>query len=513
MFVGGEGEGDGEEGDGLPFHRWGTWGKAVRVARRVLSWLHKIRRRPAPSVWEGERLLLRQMQQEQQRELRQGKASQRRLKLPGLLPFIDEEGILRGKGRLQQVAVLARDVREPIYLPREHAGTRLLIAHIHRNDAKHVGGVNHTLARLHERFWLPKPRQVVFRVLQECVPCRRRLARPCRPGEGLLPTFRVPTPGEDPVAFASTGMDCAGPFRVKRGRAVELHYLLLLTCCKTRAVRLELLSSLSVDALLLALSRAHERGVRPMEIISDNGGNFQAAGHLQGKLWEVLQEQGEAREAAFPQIKWRFNPPYASHWGGVFERLIGATKSALYHALPPMLLFNLEQLQTAFALVEGALNSRPLAYVSGAAEELAPLTPNHFLYGSASRPLYVVPDCSTTSLARRWLQVQEAGSHFWQRLQREIRPYLQARSKQCTATQRDLQPGDVVTFLHPEERGRWPLAVVERTLPGRDGKVRLVEIRLPQVGGRGREYLRHPNKLFRRDVGAVALLLPAAHAQ
>ncbi len=35
------------------------------------------------------------------------------------------------------------------------------------------------------------------------------------------------------------------------------------------------------------------------------------------------------------------------------------------HALPAARLFTTEQLQTAFALAEGALNARPLAYVSG----------------------------------------------------------------------------------------------------------------------------------------------------
>ncbi len=493
----------------FPFNRCGTWRKAARVARLLLAWGARARGRPPPTEKDGEKLLLRQIQLAHRKLVEKPTEAQlRQAGLHKLGPFLDEEGILRGKGRLVHVAALGRDTREPIFLPRGNLGSRLLIAHLHANDAHHVGGVNHTLARLHERYWMPKPRQEVYRVLQECLSCRRRLAKPRRPPTGPLPSFRVPLPQEEPLAFVHVGMDCAGPFRVKRGRSEELHYMLLLTCCKTRAVRLELLGSLAVDSLLLALSRAAERGVRPKLILSDNGGNFQAAQQLQGEVWQLLKGARAEREAAFPMVEWKFNPPYASHWGGVFERLIGSAKRALLHALPATARFTAEQLRTAFALAEGALNARPLAYVAGGDEELAPLTPNHFLYGSASRPLYVVPHCPNRMLARRWLLVQEAGAVFWERLQKEIRPFLQAQNKESTAG-RDLQVGDVVTFMHPTDRGRWPLSRISATWPGQDGRVRYVEVTLPQLAP-GRPYHRLPDKKFRRDVGAVALLLPAA---
>ncbi len=500
-----------QEGEIFPFARMGSWKKAIRVAQWLLSWRRTKGEGRAPPE-EAERLLLRQIQLEFRTKVAGATGEQlRTLGLHQLSPFVDEHGLLRGRGRLVQVAGVPRDAREPIFLPREHRGTHLLLLHLHQVEARHVGGVNHTLARLHERFWVPKPRQVVFRLLQGCLPCRRRLARPTRPPPGPLPAFRVPLPGEEPLAFAHTGIDCAGPFRIRRGRAVELHYLLLFTCCKTRAVKLESLTGLGVDSFLLALSRAAERGVRPEFILSDNGGNFQAAHQLQGALWEALRTDKKRLEAAHPHIRWQFNPPYASHWGGVFERLIGSAKRALYHALPAASLFTLEQLQTAFALVEGALNSRPLGYLSGEAGEPAPLTPNHFLYGSASRPIHMATQGARPSLARQWLQVQEAANIFWERLQQEIRPYLQLSNKSCRGNYTDLRVGDVVAFLHPTCRGRWPLARITEVYPGKDGRVRSVELLLPQWEER-REYLRLPSRHYRRDVSSVVLLLPAEEA-
>ena len=131
----------------------------------------------------------------------------------------------------------------------------------------------------------------------------------------------------------------------------------------------------------MALLRASAKGVNPQYILSDNGGNFQAANNILHAMW-AEHTCGEVRRRR-PDITWQFNPPYASHYGGCFERLIGAAKTALYHALPDHFGLSLEQLQTAFAVVEGVLNARPLAAPT-AEGGLVPLTPNHFLHGSAS---------------------------------------------------------------------------------------------------------------------------------
>ena len=64
--------------------------------------------------------------------------------------------------------------------------------------------------------------------------------------------------------------------------------------------------------------------------------------------------------------------------------------------------------------------------------------------------------------------------------------------------------GDVVTFFHASSAKKWPLAVVEDTYPGKDGQVRVVLLRLPRVAGAS-----DAPKTFKRDVGDVALLLPA----
>ena len=379
--------------DSVPFAlvRYSSWTRALSLPLKLLRWRNRARsilQFPPlePPHVRAERVLLRLAQTGMRRKAASAgtaKHWRRKFGLTHLEPFLDEDGLFRGRGRLSQASALPRDAREPIVLPPSHWATKLLIRHTHEVELKHAGGVSYTLNKLVSRFWLPRGRQAVFAELSRCVPCKKRLRRPISQPVGDLPSLRFPQQMGDERPFAVTAVDCAGPFKVKRGRSYENHYLLLFMCCHIRAVRLQPLADLSTDAFLLALTWAGSHGVDPHTILSDNGGNFDGANRLLSALWAALpQPELENRR---PSIRWRFNPPYASHYGGVFERLIAAAKAALYHALPSHLSLTLEQLQTAFAVVEGILNARPLAYVSSHPADLQPLTPNHFLGGGGSR--------------------------------------------------------------------------------------------------------------------------------
>ncbi len=149
---------------------------------------------------------------------------------------------------------------------------------------------------------------------------------------------------------------------------------------------------------------------------------------------------------------------------------------------------------TAFAIVEGILNSRPLAYTSTDGRDLVPLTPNHFLYGSASEALLLLPEGG--ALAKRWSSLQNMASIFLQRFHREIRPHLQL-SQRLRGGEKDLAVGDVVVFFLPSNQRKWPLARITQVHPGPDQRVRTVDLATAD------------GKVFRRDVGDVATLLPA----
>ena len=79
---------------------------------------------------------------------------------------VDGNGILRCFGRFQQ-----HEDQQPIYLPKQHYLTNLLIMDSHRR-VLHTG-VASTLAEMRSRFWVPKGRQQVKGVIRSCNHCKR----------------------------------------------------------------------------------------------------------------------------------------------------------------------------------------------------------------------------------------------------------------------------------------------------------------------------------------------------
>ena len=151
------------------------------------------------------------------------------------------------------------------------------------------------------------------------------------------------------------------------------------------------------------------------EIRSDNGTNFigeerelrvMIESWNQAKIHDTLLQKG---------IKWVFNPPAASHHGGVWKRLIKSTRKVMGGLVKEQCLED-ESLQTLLCEAESIVNGRPLMTVSGDRRDLNPLTPNHLLLLShdTSLPsgLFVKSDMYSR---RRWRQVQHLADIFWKR--------------------------------------------------------------------------------------------------
>ena len=82
----------------------------------------------------------------------------------------DCNGVLRCKGRLEY-SDLPHDAKEPIILPKDHRLTYPQIQQCHKRVLH--SGVRGTLAELRSRIWVPKGRQVVKKVLSQCIVCKK----------------------------------------------------------------------------------------------------------------------------------------------------------------------------------------------------------------------------------------------------------------------------------------------------------------------------------------------------
>ena len=402
--------------------------------------------------------------------LSKGKPIQRESRLLTLSPFIDEQGHLRVGGRLQN-STLEFDARHQFILDPKHPLTRLLVRWAHICVAHHR--TERTLAETRARYWVLRGREAAKSAITRCFACAKDRARPPQPLMAPLPAQRV-RPFQRP--FASVGVDYFGPYNVSIGRRSEKRYGVLFTCLVTRAVHLELASSLDTDSFLLAFSRFSSRRFAPTEVWSDNGTNLKAG---ERELKDAVAHFNAARiehQLARREIRWHFSPPSAPHFGGVWERLVRSCKTAI-NAVVNKQSIKEEVLVTVFAQVEALLNNRPLTHVGAHPEELEALTPNHFLIGGPNPhiPTDIVEE-GDRCYRRRWKHAQLIIDHVWRRWLREYLPTLSARRK-WQQDEPDLRENDIVLIVDPNSpRGHWPLGRVFKVLPGADGVVRTAEV-------------------------------------
>ena len=177
-------------------------------------------------------------------------------------------------------------------------------------------------------------------------------------------------------------------------------------------------------------------------------------------------------------IRWKFNPPAAPHFGGVWERLVRSCKKAMYAVLGNRSVTE-DVLSTTMCLVEQTLNARPLTQVSSDATDLEAITPNHFLLGNKNLCLpYLSGSEQFVDHRKLFRQTQAYADLIWDRFRKEYLPTLNSRKKWQTTTERSLQRGDLVWLVEDsDKRGYYNLGRITETFEGSDGVIRSAKIR------------------------------------
>ena len=122
---------------------------------------------------------------------------------------------------------------------------------------------------------------------------------------------------------------------------------------------------------------------------SDNATNFKGADAEMKRGLADLKSNRVDCELANRAVEWHFNPPYASHQGGVYERMIKSVRKVLA-GLPAFLVKTPsdETLLTVLKECEAIINDRPLTYIGNSPDEPSPLTPNMILHGYLCKDSY-----------------------------------------------------------------------------------------------------------------------------
>ena len=459
------------------FERFSKWGRLIRTLGWILVFIENFRNLKQQSKatrevpyrlnntehQNGKNLLIKLIQQ----DLTSNQSSMVKLD-----PHLDKDGILRVGGRLKH-ALIPYAAKHQIILPYKHHAVKLLIEHYH--DLHHHCGKDLLLSILQQEYWIIKGRSFVKQVISSCVTCKKLNPRTLQPKMADLPTQRIDI-GTTP--FQHTGVDYFGPITVKILRSRAKRWGCIFTCLSTRAVHLELSSKLDTDAFINTLERFTNRRGRPQKMYSDCGTNFKGAEkELKESLQELKNNQATIKDYAQRKgMEWSFNPPESPHMGGSWERLIRSIKTTLKVILSNNIVDDFT-LMTALTEAEALINSRPLTPVSDDINDLEALTPSHFLIGRAN--LNLAP-CITSEVdmnhRKRWKQAQELTNQFWRRWVREYLPCISPRPK-WSKESHALKVGDLVVLKETSARGIWPIGRIVEIFPGKDGIVRVVNVK------------------------------------
>jgi len=459
------------------FDRFSNCSRLVRASAQVLRFVQRLKTREPVyrmDFKKAENLLFQKSQWESFPDemscLSRGELVKEKSSLFQFSPILDQHGVMRMDSRLTFAA--DGNLRQPVILSQHHRLTQLLIEYHHR-CSNHMEQ-DYIINELRQRFWIPNIRSAVRKVCRECGYCKIRRMKSKPPRMGALPEFRI-TPQSRP--FTIVGMDYFGPMEVTIGRRHEKRYGVLFTCLTTRAVHLEIAHSLTTDSCIMAIRRMIGRRGQPKEIHSDNGTNLKGA---EKELRQALKEIDQSKmDSTLNEkgIQWHFIPPSAPHMGGSWERLVRSVKVAIRVILKSRAPRE-EVLQTVFSEAEAIVNSRPLTDIPVDPSSPEALTPMHFLIGTSSalQPPGEFDD-RDVDLSKKWRSSQRLADMFWQRWVREYLPTLQRRTKWHGVVP-PVAFGDMVMVMDETlKRNTWPLGVVVAVFPGKDGQVRVAEVR------------------------------------
>ena len=135
----------------------------------------------------------------------------------------------------------------------------------------------------------------------------------------------------------------------------------MFACLASRAVHIEVSHSVITDSFVQALRRLITRRGNVRQICSDNGSNLVGA---EQELIHAFNEIDHAEIQGFLQnnnpdwIKWKRNPPAASHMGSIWEHQIRSARRILASLLQTQgHILDEESLQTLMAETEAVVNS------------------------------------------------------------------------------------------------------------------------------------------------------------
>ena len=395
-----------------------------------------------------------------------------------LSPFLDENQILRVGGRLNN-ADLPYAAKHQILLPAKHDVSMLIITNAHV-ECLH-GAPKLTESVLRQKFWVIHSQRSIKAAIHNCIRCFRAAPRTMSQYMADLPALRV-SANEKP--FTNTAVDYTGAIHVKltngRGYKTKKAYIAIFVCMSTKAIHVEAVTDMTAEAFIAAYRRFVARRGVVRNLFSDNGTNFVLSNKILLENMQNIDDRYDdeiCQELAKSGTRWHFSPPGAPHMNGLAEAAVKSVKLHLKRTIADTKL-TFEELSTLLTQIEACVNSRPLCSLSSDPNDVAALTPAHFLVGE---PLISPPEPNHLEAKSTWLskwqRVQQMTQHFWKHWQSDYLNQLQVRTK-WHGKGKTPEVNDLVLIRDENlPSTQWKTGRVINTHPGADGLTRVVSLK------------------------------------
>lgn len=347
-------------------------------------------------------------------------------RLVKLVPhWFSEDSTLRLAGRVEY-SHLPHDEKHQMILPADHRLVLLLIRQAHIRTIH--GGPQLCIANLRQRWWILNVRRQVQKYIHKsCTQCIRFSKTTANQIMAPLPSSRV-TPGEP---FSRVGVDFAGPFTLRKNQSTAMAlrkavtsipkepatvkgWVVVFVCLITRAVHLDVVRGLNVEAFLECLARLQARRGMVAEIWSDNGTTFVGTDNELKRVFEGWNNKLPEQQLGELGISWKFITPGAPFQGGIWEAGVKTFKHHFKRIIGSRML-TADQLYTIVVQIEGVMNARPLFPQSDDPSDLNPITPAHLVIGRSTlqRPLTEKVDEIPDNRLTIWGLQQKILQQFW----------------------------------------------------------------------------------------------------
>ncbi|GFW78203.1 integrase catalytic domain-containing protein [Trichonephila clavipes] len=355
----------------------------------------------------------------------------------------NSDGLLRVGGRLSN-SDLPYVNKHPAILPGNHNLTVQIIVHFHRKNL-HTGASS-LLHYVREKFWPLNGRPLCRKVVHECLVCFK--SRPLVTSQlmGNLPCDRV---------VPDYPFNCS-------------------------AIHIEIVSDLTYDAFIATLKRFFSRRGKCAKLYSDNGKTFVGANKELKRFLKLIEDSDDnlAGFLSAEGIEWKFIPPRAPSFGGLWEASIKSIKYHLRVVSGSNLTY--EEFLTVCIQIEGILNSRPLCVcpLSSNSDDLNALTPAHFLIGRSMTSV-VEPNLIelNENALKKWQRITRLVQLIWNKWHRCYLSELQQRNKWQFKKQ-NVNVGDLVVLIEDNmPTFKWPLGRITEIYSGSDALIRVVKVK------------------------------------